>query len=327
VGSVADELAVSRVLDDHHKLDEIQAPTTGSPTAGSTAADRFLFSNVAAEDYKSVSRTQWSEVAGAWERHAERLDRQSGEAATAWMLEAVGPRPGERVLELACGPAGVGLQAARAVGPDGHVLSTDFAQAMVDAARRRAEEEKIENMDFRIVDAESVDLPDESFDAVVCRYGYMLMGDPGAALRETCRVLVPGGRVALAVWGEAGENPWASTPMLAVMEHFDAPPPEPGAPGMFALADEDRLRRLLEEAGFSEIRVERVEAVERYESLDAWWNLISQIAGALATLLAGLSDTDRDAIRKRASEMASQYADDGALRFPSGLRLAAASRP
>jgi ubiquinone/menaquinone biosynthesis C-methylase UbiE len=282
---------------------------------------------MAVEDYKSVSRTQWSEVAGAWERHADRFDKQSGEAATAWMLEAVSLRPGERVLELACGPAGVGLQAARAVGPEGYVLSTDFAQPMVDAARRRAEEEKLENMDFRVIDAESIDLPDESFDAALCRYGYMLMAEPGAALRETCRVLHPGGRVALAVWGEAGENPWASTPMRAVMEHFDAPPPEPGAPGMFALADEDRLRGLLEDAGFSEIQVERVEAVERYESVDAWWDFIRQVAGPLATLLAGLSDADRDAIRARASEMASQFADDGALRFPSALRLAAASRP
>jgi ubiquinone/menaquinone biosynthesis C-methylase UbiE len=282
---------------------------------------------VAAEDYKSVSRTQWSGVAGAWERHADRFDEQSGEVATAWMLEAVRLRPGDRVLELACGPAGVGLQAARAVGPEGHVLSTDFAQPMVDAARRRAEEEKLENMEFRVVDAESIDLPDASFDAVLCRYGYMLMADPGAALRETSRVLRPGGRLALAVWGEAGENPWASTPMRAVMEHFDAPPPEPGAPGMFALAEEDRLRSLLEEAGLSKIRVERVEAVERYESVDAWWNFIREVAGPLATLLAGLSDADREAIRNRASEMASQYAENGTLRFPSGLRLAAASRP
>jgi ubiquinone/menaquinone biosynthesis C-methylase UbiE len=281
---------------------------------------------MAADDYKNISRTQWSEVAGAWERHADRFDKQSFEVATAWMLDSVALRPGERVLELACGPAGLGLQAARAVGADGQVLSTDFAQPMVEAARRRAEVEKLDNMDFEVVDAESIDLPDESFDAVLCRFGYMLMGDSGAALRETSRVLRTGGRVALAVWGEAEENPWASTPMRAVMEHFDAPPPEPEAPGMFALADEPRLRRLLEQAGFTEIRVERVEAVEQYESLDAWWNFTRQVAGPVATLLAGLADADREAIRSRANEMAYQFADDGALRFPSAMRLAAASR-
>ena len=87
------------------------------------------------------------------------------------MLEAAGLRPGEQVLELACGPAGVGLQAARAVAPDGHVLCTDFAEPMVEAARRRAAKEKLKNMDFRVVDAEAMDLPDTSFDAVLCRYG------------------------------------------------------------------------------------------------------------------------------------------------------------
>jgi ubiquinone/menaquinone biosynthesis C-methylase UbiE len=281
---------------------------------------------VAADDYTKTSRDQWSAVAGAWERHAKRFDAHSGEVATNWMLQAAALQPGERVLELACGPAGVGIQAARAVGPDGQVLCTDFAEPMVDAARRRATEEKLENVDCKVLDAEAMDLPDASFDVALCRYGYMLMGDPGAALRETHRVLGPGGRVALAVWGEADENPWASIPMRAVMEHFDAPPPEPGTPGMFALGDDERLRQLLESAGFADIRVERVEAAERYESVEAWWDFIREIAGPLATLLGGLQESDREAIRARAAEAASAFAGDGELRFPSALRLAAASR-
>jgi ubiquinone/menaquinone biosynthesis C-methylase UbiE len=281
---------------------------------------------VAADDLKSTSRDQWSAVAGAWERHAERFDAQSYEVATSWMLDAA-LQPGERVLELACGPAGVGIQAARVVGADGQVLCTDFAEPMVDAARRRAAEEKLENMDFKVVDAEAMDLADASFDVALCRYGYMLMGDPEAALRETHRVLSPGGRVAFAVWGEADENPWASIPMRAVMEHFDAPPPEPGMPGMFALAENERVGELLGKTGFAEIRVERVDAAERYESVEAWWDFIREVAGPLATLLAGLQEADRDAIRARAGEAASAFASNGELRFPSGQRLAAASRP
>src|SRR5688572_8701032 len=151
---------------------------------------------MASDDYKSVSQTQWSNVASAWERHAKRFDTQSFEVATTWMLEAAELRPGEKVLELACGPAGVGLQAARAVGPDGHVLCTDFAEPMVDAARRRAAEEELENVDFRVVDAEAMELPDASFDAVLCRLGYMLMGDAGKAFEESNRVLRHTGRLA-----------------------------------------------------------------------------------------------------------------------------------
>jgi ubiquinone/menaquinone biosynthesis C-methylase UbiE len=279
-----------------------------------------------AEDYTSVSRTQWSTVASAWGRHAKRFDAQSGEVATSWMLEAAGLRAGAQVLELACGPAGVGLQAARAVAPEGRVLCTDFAAPMVEVARRRAAADGLQNVDFRVVDAEALDLTDATFDAALCRYGYMLMGDPATALKETHRVLRPRGRLALAVWGQPEENPWASIPMRAVMEHFGAPPPAPGMPGMFALADEHRLRQLLEQAGFADIRLERVEAAERYESVEAWWDFVGEVTGPLATLLAALQDADREAIRARAGEAVSQFRSDGELVFPSGLRLAAASR-
>ena len=177
------------------------------------------------------------------------------------LVAALDPKPGETVLELAAGTGETGFAAARMVGSDGRLLSTDFSPAMVDAARRRGAELGLENVDYRVLDAERMDLPDASVDGVLCRYGYMLMGDPAAALAETRRVLKPGGRLSFAVVGAPDRNPWAAVPGRVLVELGHAPPPEPGAPGIFAMADEARIRELVAGAGFDPLRVEEVEVV------------------------------------------------------------------
>jgi SAM-dependent methyltransferase len=277
------------------------------------------------EDYTEVSRAQWTGVAEGWRRHAEELEENAPGAATEWMLEAVAPQPGERVLELACGPAEVGLRAARQTGPDGRVVLTDFSEAMVDVARERAA--GLGNVELRVADAESLDLPDGDFDAALCRFGFMLMADPAAALRETHRVLRPGGRLALAVWAQAQENPWAFSFMRAIMEHFRAPPPDPDAPGMWTLADGGKLRQLLEGAGFGDVRIERVEGRMRYDSVDGWWDDTADLAGPAAALLRNMAEPDREAVRERIRVLAEPHTGpDGALDFPAAMQLAAARR-
>lgn len=93
-----------------------------------------------------------------------------------------------------------------------------------------------------MIDAETIDLPEASVDAVACRMGYMLMADPAAALRETARVLAPDGRIALAVRSDPGSNPWAAVAMQAVASQLAAPPAAADAPSLWALADEARQK-------------------------------------------------------------------------------------
>ena len=139
-----------------------------------------------------------------------RASRCSARAAgvSRWLLEAIAPQPGQTVLELAAGPGDTGLMAAGLVAPDGKVIVTDFAEEMVAIARARAAELGLANVEVRQMEAEWIDLPAASVDGVLCRWGYMLLADPEAALRETRRVLRPGGRVALAVWDAPAHNPW-----------------------------------------------------------------------------------------------------------------------
>jgi SAM-dependent methyltransferase len=278
------------------------------------------------DDFRAASLHGWASVAPDWGQLTERVDEQLRPASD-WMLAAVQLKPGERVLELAGGPGTVSLLAARAVGPEGQVIYTDFAEPMIDAGRQRLAREGAENVEARVMDAEAIELPDGAVDVVLCRMGYMFTADPAATFRETARVLVPGGRLALAVWSDAASNPWVSVPMQAIMQQLDAPPPPPGAPGIFALADAQRLRGLLEQAGLEPTAIETVDAEVRYDSLENWFELTQRLAGPVRALLASVEEAVLEQIRQSWRESAASYEQsDGSYALPDRMLLASARR-
>lgn len=231
------------------------------------------------------------------------------------------------MLELAGGPGTVSMLAARAVNPGGHVIYSDFAEPMVEAARNRLNVADVSGVEYRVIDAESIDLPDASVEAVACRMGYMLMADPATALRESARVLVAGGRIALAVWSDAESNPWVALPMQAVASQFGAPPPPADAPGLWALADEARLERLLKDAGFQSIRIQKLDDTVEFESAEQWIEVTRRLAGPLNALLTSLDDQTRRAIEGRMRDAAQPYElPDGRLSMPERILGASAAR-
>src|SRR3954469_17877698 len=119
----------------------------------------------------------WASVAGGWGVHADYADAR-GAAVTARMLDLADPRPGERVLELACGPGGPGIAAARRVAPDGEVVLSDVAVEMTAIAAARAEEAGVRNVSTAVLDLEQIDQPDDSYDVILCREGFMFALDP-----------------------------------------------------------------------------------------------------------------------------------------------------
>ncbi|HEX8204901.1 MAG TPA: methyltransferase domain-containing protein [Solirubrobacteraceae bacterium] len=276
------------------------------------------------EEHREASRAQWEQAAKGWAAEAEERERGPVGRAADRMLEAAAPRPGERVVELACGAGDVGLRAAEAVGPDGRVLLTDFAEPMVELVRERARD--LPQVDARTLDAEDPNLG-ERFDVALCRLGYMLMPDPARALRATHDLLEPGGRLALAVWAEAGRNPWLSLLFDAVMGVLGAPPPAPGMPGPFALGDPARVEELVSAAGFTDVVVDEVEDVRAFASPEAWWEeMRSNAGGPIATVLAALPEEQRARIGDRAMAAARPFADAGGLRFLATLVVASGVR-
>ena len=277
------------------------------------------------DEHRAASRAQWEQAAKGWAAEAE--EREAGPAGRAAdrMLEAAAPRPGERVLELACGAGDVGLRAAEAVGPGGRVLCTDFAEPMVELVRDRAR--ALPQVEARALDAEDPDL-DERFDVVLCRLGYMLMPDPARALRATRGLLAPGGRLALAVWAEADRNPWLSVLFDAVMGTLGAPPPPPGTPGPFALADRERLRAMLDGAGFADVAIDEVPGERAYASAEAWWQSMSESEdGPIGRVLAALPAEQAATVRERALAGAEPFASGADVRFPAALVVALGRAP
>jgi SAM-dependent methyltransferase len=275
-------------------------------------------------EYRRTSFETWQATAAGWERWRARLAEDVSPMRT-WLIRELAPQPGDTVLELCAGPGETGFAAAEIVGERGRLISTDFSPEMVEIARRRGAELGLRNVDYRVIDAEHIELDDDSVDGVLCQSGYMLMADPAAALSETRRVLRPGGRLALSVWGPPERNPWASTPGRFLVERGHIPPPEQGAPGAFSMASEDRTRGLLEGAGFTAVRIEEVGVQWVFRDLDEYQRWLLDVSASLALVMRGLSADESDALESRLVEAFAPFAADGGYELP-GVALCAVAR-
>jgi len=278
------------------------------------------------ETFQAESREHWERSAPGWGAQSDQMSRQT-EAVTRWLLDALELAPGRTVLELAGGPGDVGLAAAERVRPGGRVIITDGSERMAELAGERARARGLDDVvEVRPMDAErSFDLDAASVDAVVCRWGFMLMADPGTALREARRVLRSGGRLALAAWAAMERNPWIGVPGGEIAARGLAERPAPGTPGPMAWAAEGRIASELEDAGFTEIRVEVVEFAFRYPSLDDWWDAQLDLSTNLRETVARLDPAGRDELREAIdARLAEHVADDGSVALPAATQVAAA---
>lgn len=278
-----------------------------------------------ADVHRRASLENWEASSAGWSRRADWFAAAT-RPISLWMVDAVRLQPGHRVLELAAGPGETGFLAAELVAPGGRLISSDQAEAMLGVGRARAAALGLENVEFKVIDAEWIDLPLASLDAVLCRFGYMLMADPAAALRETRRVLAPGGRVALAVWDRAEANPWAFVSRTALEAHGLRPPSPAGTPGPFALGDPERVGELLEDAGFTEIELDGIGIVQRDADFETWWEGHLDMSTAARR---AVENGDPRAVAAAKAEIRAglaAYTDDaGALAIPGRTILAAAS--
>jgi SAM-dependent methyltransferase len=283
-----------------------------------------------AEQIRSRVHQMWGAVAESWGAHVDHVEHRA-EPVTRLMIEAVAPAPGDEVLELACGAGGLGLAIADRVAPGGRVVLSDVAPEMVAIASARAARRDhvggvATDVTARVLDLEQIDVPDASFDIVVCREGLMFALDPVRAATEIARVLRPGGRAAIAVWGPRDRNPWLGVLADAVQQHTGTPVPPPGTPGPFSLGADGALETTLTAAGLEQVSVQSVEVPTHDASFDDYWQLRTDLAGPLKKRLAALPAQDLSAIRETVRANLARYQTSDGLRIPGLAYIGAARR-
>jgi ubiquinone/menaquinone biosynthesis C-methylase UbiE len=267
-------------------------------------------------DFRVQSYAIWQRMAAAWDRDHRWMSETTREL-TEWLVDALDPQPGQTILELAAGVGETGYLASARVGPEGKLISSDFAPNMVEAAQFQSERLALGNVEHRQLDCENIDLPDDSVDGVICRWGYMLLADPAASFRETRRVLRDGGAVAFSVFAEPEKNPWASVPGKLLTEVGDGPAPDPKAPGIMAMGDPNRTRSLVEAGGLEVRRMEELPFTWRFTDFDGYWRFLHELAGAIWVRIAALTDEQRERFRVRLEEAAEPYRTESGYAIPA----------
>jgi SAM-dependent methyltransferase len=268
------------------------------------------------ETARQQSRDAWGAVASGW--YAQREDIwKASRPITEWMVRKLAPKPGDTVLELAAGLADTGLMAARLVGESGCVIVTDFTPEMVAAARWRAQELGVQNAEFRVLDAERMNLETDSVDGVLCRWAYMLMIDPPAAFAETRRVLRAGGRLAFSVWAARERNPALSLVGTVLVELGHVPPPDPEAPSAFAMADVGRIRELVVGAEFADPEMEEVSFRLPFAEQDAYWRYLTDTSASISPVLRSLPPEEQAKVREQVHEVARPFQSGEGYDFPA----------
>jgi SAM-dependent methyltransferase len=276
-------------------------------------------------DYREESRKTWNEMAETWDAAHEERDQRVRHIAD-WLLDRLDAKPGETMLDIAAGNGAISHELSPRVGDSGRVICTDFAPAMVESARRRGDELGLTNIEYREMDAERMELGDAGVEGAVCRFGYMLMADPVAALKETRRVLREGGRLTFAVWGEAAKNAWVLVPASVLIERGHMPMPEPGAPGILALGGTDKVESALGAGGFDPRAIEELPVHYTYPDRDTMWEHIATRMGPLTRIVSELPEDEQRAVRAAIEERAEPFREGDGYDVP-GMAIAVQAVP
>lgn len=279
-------------------------------------------------DADSEQREFWDRRADTWERRADALDAFTRTYGLP-VMDALNIEPGERITDIGCGPGITAVELAKRVGPDGEVVGVDISAGMVAAATRRAEAAGLGNVRFVVANAQDESIG-QDFDAAFSRFGVMFFTDPVAAFTNISGALRPGGRLACAVWGPLGDNPWMFLPTLsgAPVLKADITPPAPGEPGPFSFGDPGVATAVLEKAGFEGIAVDRVEGARVIAKANATVEVTTLLeVGPLGEAYAAADDTTRQAAIDAVLLAIEPYRDGDDFRLPGVALKVTAHRP
>jgi ubiquinone/menaquinone biosynthesis C-methylase UbiE len=234
-----------------------------------------------------------AEAAEVWRRGAERRAQALG-FATERLLEQAGLAPGMRVLDVAAGTGDQSVPAARIVGPSGSVLATDISASMLEAAAQAARDAGLDNIETLVGDASTLELPPDSFDAAICRFGLMFVPDLHAALARVHHSLKPGARFAALVWSTETRNPYIGLQLGLVREMDRMPSPPPSLARTVSLSEPGKLAEAIQGAGFTHVDVTPVATPRNFDSVEEAVTAMRQTSPAQGELGRLMSDAERE---------------------------------
>ena len=276
--------------------------------------------------YKVTTRTQWDGAADAWNRWSPLLERWLG-PATDMMLDMTHVQSGCRVLDVAAGAGGQTMSAARRVGPTGYVLATDLSPAILRHTAANAQLAGFGHVETIVKDGEELaEIQATPFDAVISRVGLIYFPDQHKALTGMRDQLREGGRVGAITYASAALNGFFAIPVTIIRRRAALPAPLPGQPGPFSLGDPEVLAQRLSDAGFKDVRIERVIAPVRLDSALDCLQFEQESFGALHQMLSGLSEPEKDDAWAEIEEALGEFEHDGRFEGPCEMLVVAATK-
>ncbi len=273
-----------------------------------------------------AQRQDWNRVAGGWEKWDRFFDEQMAFLNHRLVADAR-LRSGARVLDLGSGTGYPALLAAQTIGSRGSVIGLDLAEHMLDVARRKATRLGLNNITFRTGDVTTLPFEPDSFDAITSRFCLMFLPEIPKAAAEIARVLKPGSWVAAAVWSAPDKNPSIGLSMEAIKQVVELPQPDPTAPGIFRLAKPGDLAGMLRQAGLVDVIDQEFFAEWSYASPEEYYASLMEIAAPVQNLMAQLTDAQKQDVKQRITQAASNYTRAGRIVFPMAVRMIAARKP
>ena len=276
--------------------------------------------------YKATTKRQWDDAAEAWHRWGPTLEDWLGEATEA-MLDAAGVGVGSHVLDVAGGAGGQAMSAARRTGPEGSVTVTDVSPAILTYAERAADESALRHVTTCEVDGEEIGTKwSEEFDAAISRLGLIYLPDRAKALRGIRSSLRDGARFAAIVYSTAERNAFFAEPVALIRRRAGLPAPQPGQPGPFSLGDPTVARDAVQDAGFTDVEVETLDAPLLLPSAADCVRFERESFGALHQMLSGLDDDERERVWDDIASTLQAYETADGFVGPCELHVVSGSR-
>jgi ubiquinone/menaquinone biosynthesis C-methylase UbiE len=239
------------------------------------------------EQIREQQRASWNKFSPGWKKWDD-LMMDFLQPMGDEIIKSLNLRENDTVLDIAAGTGEPGLTIA-ALLKNGKVVITDLSEDMLKIAQENAAHRGIKKIETKACDVCELPFPDNTFDAISCRFGFMFFPDMLLAAKEMARVLKPGGRISTSVWNVPEKNFWVTASMGTINRNMELAPPPPGSPGMFRCAKDQLIADLFTQVGLKKVTQKEVTGKLKSQTTDTYWNMMTEVA---APIVAALSQAD-----------------------------------